>query len=82
MKTLKKWMIGAVALMMVTTVQGQENRRLTKEIRKNMLDAYSYRTDISKEVLAQTKKWPENTVFCTANGLRIQTASLSHCRAR
>lgn len=52
-------MIGAVALMMVTTVQGQENRRLTKEIRKNMLDAYSYRTDISKEVLAQTKKWPD-----------------------
>lgn len=59
METMKKWTIMALALMMVTTVEAQENKRLTKEIRKNMLDAYAYRTDISKEVLAQTKKWPE-----------------------
>lgn len=53
--------LGVMILIAVSAVEAsaQENRRLDNDIRKNMLEAYDYRKDISREVLAMTKKWPD-----------------------
>lgn len=48
-----------LVIVSVDKVSAQLNRRLDKDIRNNMLEAYDYRKDISKEVLAITKKWPD-----------------------
>ena len=43
---------------MLSTLAFAQNKRLSNEIKDNMLKAYDYRSDIDKKILAETKKWP------------------------
>ncbi len=55
-----KIIISSILLLtMSIEVDAQQNRRLERNIRKNMLEAYDYRSDIDKKVLSKTRKWTD-----------------------